>query len=73
MNIAGGYNKRKRKEIYDKLTAVSAAIIDVTEGECTVDNAWRLAVETWLLEHGMISMSKKRKCYPVLCKLFAHH
>ena len=72
-NIARKFTKRKRKEVYDVLTAASAALIEVTEGECAVDNAWRLAVETWLLEHGFITMSKKRKCYPILCKLFAHH
>lgn len=72
-NIARGFNKRKRKEVYDELTAASAAIMKITGDDCTVDNAWRLAVETWLLEHGFISMSKKRECYPVLCKLFAHH
>jgi hypothetical protein len=72
-NRAGEFDKRRRKEIYDALTAVTAAFMELTEGRCTVDNAWRLVIETWLLKHGIISMREKRKCYPILCRLFAHY
>ena len=67
------FTKRRRKEVYDTLIEASSIILTAAEDVCTVDSAWRLAVEIWLLDNGLITMSKKRECYPILAELFAHH
>jgi len=67
------FTKRRRKEVYEHLTDMAATIMAAAEPVCSVDSSWRLAVEMWLLDNGLIAMSKKRECYPILEKLFVHH
>ena len=67
------YRKRQRKEVYDRIVAMAAIIKTAAQDACTVDTAWRLAVETWLLDNGFITMSKTRKCYPIYSSDFIHH
>ena len=67
------FTKRRRKEVYETIIEMSAAIMAASEDVRKVDSAWRLAVEMWLLDNRFITMSKKRECYPLLEKLFVHH
>ena len=63
----------KTRESRTVRQASSSIVLDVVQDACSVDTAWRLAVESWLLDHGHIAMSKTRKCCPVLSKIFAHN
>jgi hypothetical protein len=72
-NTARRFTKRKRKEVYDQIIRRSSVIAALVQDACSVDTAWRIAVESWLLDHGFIAMSKTRKCYPVLSRIFAHN
>ena len=67
------YRKRQRKEVYDRIVATAAMIMTDGQDACTVDTAWRVAVEIWLLDNGFITMSKTRKCYPINVDDFSQH
>jgi hypothetical protein len=58
------YNRRKRKEVYDWIREKMLEFA-AKEGY-DPDKAWRLAVETWLLDNRFITVSKKERCNPVL-------
>jgi len=60
--MARTFNRRKRREVYDWIVQ---KMIELTEqGSYDEDAAWRLAVETWLLDNGFIAVSKKGKVSP---------
>ena len=55
-NLARTFNRRKRREAYDWIVQ---KMIERMQQECyEEDAAWRLAVETWLLDNGFIALSK---------------
>ena len=58
------YNRRKRKEVYDWITKMTFSIMTHSDEGMKSDQAWRIAVETWLLRNDMITVTRKRKCYP---------
>lgn len=53
---------RKRKEVADKIILLTIRLLDgITDATvATARWAWRLAVETWLVDYGAISLSKER-------------
>jgi len=61
-SLARTFNRRKRREVYDWIKQKTLVLIE--EGRYDVDAAWRLAVETWLLDHGFITVSKRREVLP---------
>lgn len=61
-DLARVYTRRKRREVYDWIEKKMLELVE-TEGY-DADEAWRHAVETWLLEHHFIAMAKKRKVLP---------
>ena len=68
------YNRRRRKEIYEQIKALARQIVKAMRGErCpeidaepmeTATTVWRLAVETWLHRHGLITVSVNGKVLP---------
>lgn len=60
--LARTFNRRKRKEVYDWIREKTLELIGKRRYEA--DAAWRIAVETWLLDNGFITVSKQRKVLP---------
>lgn len=61
-DLARTFNRRKRKEVYDW---IAQKMIELMQQGCYDDDAaWRLAVETWLLDNGFIALPKKEKVLP---------
>ena len=60
--IAKTYTARKRREVYDWIKAKTLSILneEIEAG----DGAWRLAVETWLLDNGFITVRNRKKVSP---------
>ena len=68
------YTRRKRKEIYEQIKALAIEIVQAMRGaRCpevdaepieTATTVWRLAVETWLHRHGLITVSVNGKVLP---------
>lgn len=53
---ARNYTRRQRKETYDWIKEKTLEL--VRQERYNSNTAWRKSVETWLLEHGIISVSK---------------
>jgi transposase InsO family protein len=53
------YHRRKRKEVFDWITALAVRIVGETEvnGGSQAELAWRIAVEMWLRRTGIITVS----------------
>ena len=53
---------RKRKEVGDEIIQLTIRFLDgiADATVATARWAWRLAVETWLVNYGAISLSKNR-------------
>jgi hypothetical protein len=60
--LARTYTRRKRREVYDWIREKTLELIGKEGYDANV--AWRRAVETWLLDHAFISVSKKEKVLP---------
>lgn len=58
-NNARRYNRRKRKEVYEKIKENMLEIMTVKGYE--TNRAWRTAVRNWLLENGFITISRGGK------------
>ena len=68
------YTRRRRKETYEQIKALAVDIVQAMRGErCpeidaepieTATTVWRLAVETWLHRHGLITVSVNGKVLP---------
>ena len=56
------FTRRKRREVYDWIVE---KMLELMNGQrYDADAAWRLAVETWLLDHGFITVVNRRKVLP---------
>jgi len=65
------FHRRKRREVYEWIRGKT---LELTQTKCyDADAAWRLAVETWLLEHGFITVSKQKEVLPGSSKSGSHH
>lgn len=51
------YNRRKRREVYDWITEMTFGIMTNGDDRIKPDQAWRIAVETWLLKNDMITVT----------------
>ena len=69
--LARAYTRPKRKEVYDW---IKTKTLDLLEECCyDADMAWRLAVETWLLENGFITVSGNPNVLPHFDENRSHH
>ena len=60
------YNRRQRKAIFEQLVAMTAetlAKIGKT-GHREEQAAWRMAIESWLQENGLITITQDGKVLP---------
>ena len=57
-----GYNCRRRKELFDLICELAMKIMleQPVRTQGHTDAAWRLAVETWLLQTGIITISEPK-------------
>ena len=55
--LARQFTRRKRKEVYDAIRETTLEIVRTQALDA--DAAWRLAVETWLLDNGFITVFNK--------------
>jgi hypothetical protein len=69
--LARTFNRRKRKEAYDCIRQKTLDLIGAKGYDA--DAAWRLAVETWLLENGFIALSSRRKVLPSFPEKRSHN
>jgi hypothetical protein len=60
------YDRRTRKEVFEEIKSMSVQLASKSGLETTseIASAWRLAVETWLQQHGIITVHKPRKVLP---------
>lgn len=68
---AGAYTRRDRKKIYDRIVALATeTLVRIGEtGHRAEQAAWRMAVETWLQENGLITISRNGKVLPYFNRL----
>lgn len=65
------FHRRKRREVYEWIREKT---LELTQKECyDADTAWRLAVETWLLDNGFITISKQSEVLPGFPENRSHH
>jgi hypothetical protein len=70
-NLARTFTRRKRKEVYNWIREKTLEMID--DNSYDDRTAWRLAVETWLLDNGFIALSKKREVLPSFPEIRPHN
>jgi len=68
------YNMKKRKEVRNQLMALVGQISENTDGKKPkdFDTIWRVAVETWLREHGLLTVLNNKKCNPIYHEIESH-
>jgi hypothetical protein len=69
------YTLRKRREIFDWINGLTAALIPVSAvlTQPQVETARRRAVETWLQQNGVITITQNRKVLPIFPEKTAHN
>lgn len=69
------FTKRQRKEVYDKLTRLSDAILDSmpANGPVAAESAWRIAVEQWLLGNDYITIVSHPELSPTFPPEISHN
>jgi len=65
------FDRRKRREVYEWIRQKT---LELTQTTCyDADRAWRLAVETWLLDHEFITVSKPKEVLPGFQEIRSQH
>lgn len=65
------FNRRQRREVYEWIRQKTLDLIGQEGYE--EDAAWRLAVETWLLDHGVITVRRQKEVLPSFPENRSHH
>ena len=69
------YTLRKRREVFDEINALTWRLLQAQE-VCTEQDAEsirRVAVETWLQKHGVITVTQNHRVLPLFLKKTAHN
>ena len=69
------YTLRKRREVFDEINALTWTLLRAQE-VCTEPDAEsirRVAVETWLQQHGVITVTQNHRVLPLFLKKTAHN
>ena len=69
------YTLRKRREVFDEINALTGTLMQA-QGVCTQDEAdsiRRVAVQTWLQEHRVITITQNHRVLPVFLQKIAHN
>jgi hypothetical protein len=70
-DFARTFHRRERREVYEW---VRDKTLELSRTGCyDTDAAWRLAVETWLLDHEFITVSKHKEVLPDFPQNRSHH
>lgn len=74
INRMKAYNLKKRKEFRDQIMALVRQIKNKSNSDKSVDfdTIWRVAVETWLRRHGLVTVLKSKKCNPINHEFRSH-
>jgi transposase InsO family protein len=69
------YTLRKRREIFDWINELTKALIQVSavHTQCQLEAARRRAVETWLQQNGVITITQNKKVLPIFPEKTAHN
>jgi len=69
------YTLRRRREIFDWINELTMTLIRVlaVHTQYQADTVRRLAVETWLLRNGVITITQNKKVLPIFFEQFAHN
>jgi len=61
------YSRRHRKEVFEEMIVLAKVALTEPGGKKPLSPAaaWRLAVQTWLQFHGMITIATERKVLPI--------
>jgi len=68
------YGLKKRKEIRDQIMALVRQMSENIGGAKSqdFDTIWRVAVETWLRQHGLVTVLNNKKCNPIKRESWSH-
>lgn len=60
------YNRQYRKEVYNQIITIATQVMDQLNvtGRRAAEAVWRLAVETWLRDHDLITVTVNGKVLP---------
>jgi hypothetical protein len=69
------YTLRRRREIFDWINELTLTLIQgwAVHTQRQADTVRRLAVETWLLRNGVITITQNKEVLPILLERFAHN
>ena len=73
--VLQSYTLRKRREVFDEINALTWTLLQA-QGGCTQDEADRIrrvAVEAWLQQHQVITITQNHRVLPVFLKNTAHN
>ena len=73
--VLQGYTLRKRREIFDWINGLTKVLIQVSavHTQCQLEAARRRAVETWLQQNGVITITQNKKVLPIFPEKTAHN
>jgi len=69
------YTLRKRREVFDEINALTWTLMQA-QGVCTQDEAdmiRRVAVQAWLQQHQVITITRNNRVLPVFLQNIAHN
>jgi len=69
------YTLRKRREVFDEINALTWTLLQAQEvcTESDAESIRRVAVETWLQKHGVITVTPNHRVLPLFLKKTAHN
>ena len=74
-HVLQAYTLRKRREIFDEMNALTWTLL-LAQGVCTQDEAdsiRRVAIEAWLQQHQVITITQNHRVLPVFLQEIAHN
>jgi hypothetical protein len=73
--VLPAYTLRKRREVFDEMNALTWTLMQA-QGVCTPDEAdsiRRVAIEAWLQQHQVITITQNHRVLPVFLQRIAHN
>jgi transposase InsO family protein len=73
--VLQSYTLRKRREVFDEINALTWTLLQA-QGVCTQDEAniiRRVAIEAWLQQHQVITITQNHRVLPVFLQQIAHN
>jgi hypothetical protein len=69
------YTRRKRREVFEEINELTRRLMESrsVRTQRQAEAARRLAVETWLQSHGVITITQNKKVLPVFLEEIAHN